>query len=237
MSDWLSIPSGSGAARAVADALLPPVRSALLRHGSALVALAGGRTPADIYTAMAAREIDWPHVTIVPTDERFVAVGHADCNESMLRRCFARDDGRVPRMLGLRGTASTLATAVSDAAAWLDAEARPFDLTVLGVGADGHIASLFPGAAELAAAMAPDAAASVMPMHPTPAAPPPAVPRLTLSLRRLLQSRQLVLLFGGSGKRRVVEAAMRDPDPARLPVGALFQRGAPPLQVIYLEEP
>jgi 6-phosphogluconolactonase len=237
MNDWLSIPAGAAAARAVADALLPAVRTALLAHGSALLGLAGGRTPADAYTAMAARELDWSRVTIVPTDERFVAGDHADSNEFMLRRCFARSDGREPVLLGLRGTAGTLDAAAADAAARLDALARPFDLTVLGVGADGHIASLFPGAAELAAAMAPAGAASVFVMHPTAAAPPPAVPRLTLGLKRLLWSRRVVLLFGGNAKRQVVEAAMRAPDPARLPVSAVFGTGAPPLQVIYLEEP
>jgi 6-phosphogluconolactonase len=121
------------------------------------------------------------------------------------------------------------------AQALLHPYAQPFDLTVLGVGEDGHIASLFPGAAELGAALAADAPGDVFAVNPPATAPPPKVPRLTLGLRRLLWSRQLVLLCAGVAKRRVVEAAMHTQDLARCPVGALFQPGVPPLQLIYLE--
>jgi 6-phosphogluconolactonase len=213
------------------------VRGALQARGSALLALAGGRTPADSYTALADYDLDWQRVTIVPTDERWVSVGHADSNESMLRRCFARGERAAPTLVSLRGNARALAVATADADAAVARLARPFDLTVLGVGVDGHIASLFPGAAELGAALAENTAANVLVMHPTTNAPPPAVPRLTLCLRRLLWSRQLVLLFGGSAKRRVVETAMRTPEVSRLPVSGLFRAGAPPVQIIYLEEP
>jgi 6-phosphogluconolactonase len=235
MSKWLTIP-GTESAAAVAHALLPHVQGALQAQGSALLALAGGRTPGDAYATMAAADLDWPRVTIVPTDERWVDVGHADSNESMLRRCFHHTGRAAPAVLSLRGTARALAAAAADADTAVAALKRPFDLMVLGVGIDGHIASLFPGAAELGAAMAENTAANVMVVHPNSNAPPPAVPRLTLSLRRLLWTRQLVLLFGGIAKRRVVEAAIRTPELSRLPVSALFRAGAPPVQVIYLEE-
>jgi 6-phosphogluconolactonase len=234
--DWHSVPAGPAAAATVASLLAAHLRRALDSGDQAVLALAGGRTPADAYRLLSASALDWARVTLLPTDERWVDIGAPDSNESMLRRCFDAA-GSAPGFLSLRGQAVELSAAVAAADAAVSALQRALDVTLLGVGADGHIASLFPGAAELPAAMAIDATHSVFVMHPTPAAPPPAVPRLTLGLRRLLWSRQLVLLFGGEAKRRVVESAMRSPDPLRLPVGALFGPGLPPVQVIYLEEP
>ena len=233
--DWQDVAAGPGAAVTVARLLAGHLQRALAQPGDALLALAGGRTPEEPFRRLAALPCDWQRVHIVPTDERWVPLGHADCNESMLRRCFERAGGAGPRFLSLRGNATELPAAVADARRALAAHAGLLALTLLGVGADGHIASLFPGAPELAAAMAADAPHAVYSVHPTPAAPPPPVPRLTLGLRRLLHTRQVVLLFGGADKRRVVEAARRAPDPLRVPVGALFQAGLPPVQVIYLE--
>ena len=197
----------------------------LARDGRAVLALAGGRTPWPVYRRLAGAAMDWARVTVLPTDERCVPQGHDASNLRGLSEAFAAAPGIQLQSL-------TVADGDPDASerharTMLAGLRRRFDAVVLGMGADGHTASLFPGAARLARGFDPALDACRIDPDPPPAGAP--YPRISLGVRRLLRSRALHLVVVGVEKRAVLEAALADPDPLRRPVAAILH--APGTQV------
>ncbi|WP_186420404.1 6-phosphogluconolactonase [Bosea sp. CS1GBMeth4] len=201
------------ASEALAEAIAVRLGTLLREQGSALVAVPGGTTPARFLTALGAHELPWENVTLMPTDERFVAPGDQASNERMIRAAFAPlREGRTP-FVSFHNAGDDLAAA----AASLDRVLRglpPLDIVVSGMGADGHVASLFPG--ETAALSAP---ASV---HAVAASPPDLPPRLSLSPARLHGAGYAALLISGAEKDQVLASAAELP--GGFPVGLLLQR-------------
>ncbi len=211
-------------ADAVAAALVDALDTALATRGRATLALAGGRTAPPVIRRLAAQPRDWRAVHIAPSDERWVAADHADCNLRQLRESFAGIDGI--HWLPLVPPAPAGAPDAAYANATLAAVPGEFDAVLLGMGADGHFASLFPGAPTLARALAlnnADAAAPILP-DPLPAAGPH--PRVSLTLARLLRSRRVLLAITGADKRAVLQRAQRDGAASALPVAALLHSPA-----------
>ncbi len=217
----------AGAAADVADAL----DCALKARERALLAVSGGRSPLGLYAAMRAQARAWPRVTVVPVDERCVPPDHPDSNAALVAQHLLRDAAATASWLPFFD-ALPVATDHADAGARL-AEAAcarlapldwPIDVAVLGMGEDGHTASLFPGAEGLAEALqGRQRVAWVRPLH----APHP---RLTLTLPTLRAARRLILLVAGPAKRRVFEIACRAPRDD-LPVSHLLHEAVSPVHV------
>lgn len=155
------------------------------------LALSGGGTARACYERLAAAGgLDWGGVEVLIGDERFVDVGHPDSNEGMARRVLLAGAGGA-RLHSARGTATT----VEEAAAAYDAvvaDLLPIGLVHLGLGADGHTASLFPGAPELS-----EAERLVVPAE----SPDHPHPRITLTLPAIARSDLVVFTVEGESKR------------------------------------
>lgn len=206
-------------AAACAHGISEAIDQAIALRRQAALALAGGTTPVPILRRVAVQQHDWRLVTILPTDERWVAPGHADSNLRLLRAVFAGAAGI--RWCSLVPDEPAGAPDATYAISALAAVPRPLDLCLLGMGSDGHFASLFPGAPGLRAALDPaggDAAIAIVP-DPMPAAGPQA--RISLALARLLDSRRLMLVISGAEKLAVLRRAGRR-DGQDLPVAALL---------------
>jgi 6-phosphogluconolactonase len=211
---------GESLADACATRIARAIDDGLAARRLAAVALAGGRTAPPILERLATGQRKWSHVTVAPTDERWVPVEHPDSNLRLLRQGLALAPGI--RWLNLVPDRAAGAPQVKHANWALKAVPGPFDAVLLGMGADGHFASLFPGAANLADALdlaSTEPAVTILP-DPMPSAGPH--PRVSLTLARLLDSRRVLLALVGEEKRAVLRQAQRDPDPARLPVSALL---------------
>lgn len=205
---------------ALATRLARETDAALRQRGAATLALAGGRTTPPVLRRFAGETRDWSRLTILPTDERWVSSEHPDCNLRQLRESFAGVAGI--RWLALAPDQPSGQPDASFANANLEAIPSAIDATLLGMGVDGHFASLFPGASNLAEALSPahlEAAVAIVP-EPMPAAGPH--PRISLSLARLLHSRHVILAISGTDKRAVLDRAIRENEPERLPVAALL---------------
>ena len=112
-------------------------------NGQATLVLSGGSSPIDLFERLALIELDWSRVTVLPSDERWVATDQPESNEAALREHLLYGPGNAARLFGLYRDKGT----PDDATSQLDAELRqlprPFDAVVLGMGEDGHTASLF----------------------------------------------------------------------------------------------
>ncbi|MEZ5443857.1 MAG: 6-phosphogluconolactonase [Lysobacterales bacterium] len=211
---------------AVLGVMHDTITGALASRGEALVGLSGGSTPIPVYRALASAQLPWDRVRFLVIDERFVSTDEADSNEGQLRRALA-PVGPTLQLIGLRGEAEEPVAAAAAANAVVAALPRP-DLLLLGMGEDGHIASLFPQGRGCDAARAPDQALRVMATCPEPLPAGAPHPRLTLTLSAIAGARQCLLLMTGAAKRAVYDRAASDP---ALPVGDLMRAGMPPLQV------
>lgn len=209
-------------ALALADALADTVRTALQARGHAWLALAGGRTPLPAYVLLAAADLDWDRVTLVPTDERCVPHAHPDCNARALQEAFAAASNV---------TIDALTVADGDPARSLAHAQRllaprhgqPFDAVVLGMGADAHTASLFPGADGVGAALDPDGSADACHVVPDPLPPEAPFERISLTAPRLLRARQVLLAVTGQAKQQVLRRAQAGADPAVMPIAAILR--------------
>ncbi|CAK0746806.1 6-phosphogluconolactonase [uncultured Gammaproteobacteria bacterium] len=213
-------------AEALASAVALALAAGLAERDQVSLVVPGGTTPQRFLEALAHKPLDWSRVTVITGDERWVPVGHPDSNEGMVRAAFRHGPAAAARLVGLwvEGTVEP-ALALTEVSARLASCPRPWQVAVLGLGADGHVASLFPGqswgkqpgAAPCLAAIAPDGSA-----------------RLSLSLCALVEARHLILLFGGATKRAAFDRALgRATSGNDLPLVALLSRRAGPVDVYY----
>jgi 6-phosphogluconolactonase len=180
-------------------------------RGVAHLALSGGRTPARTYELLADALEDWDGVDIWFADERCVAPEDKESNYRLAAETLLRpaeiDPARVHRMEGELGPEAGARRYADALRAQIPPAARALpvlDLIVLGIGPDGHVASLFPGAPTLDAG----AQAICLPVHDSPKPPPE---RITLSLAVLRAARRCLLLATGAGKADAIAAALAEP--------------------------
>lgn len=213
-------------AATLSERLVQVIDAALTARGSAFLALAGGRTAPPVFRRLSERVLDFSSVCAVPTDERWVPHSHPDCNLSAAKAAFAGAPGL--RWLALTPAVPHGAVDADFAEQQLAGHPHAFDAVLLGMGADGHFASLFPGAPTLAAALdirSRSAAIAIVP-EPMPTAGPH--PRISLTLARLLNARRVMLAITGADKRDTLERAHHD----RLPIAALLDH-CPDLDIVW----
>ncbi|WP_306227006.1 6-phosphogluconolactonase [Bosea beijingensis] len=209
---WHRFATLADASEALAEAVAIRLKDLLAGKGRALLAVPGGTTPAGFLAALGQHDLPWEQVTLLPTDERFVAADDAASNERMIRAQFAPLAAGRALFLSFHEHGSDIEAAAALLCAKL-AELPDIDLLVSGMGADGHIASLFPGA-EATFDTALDSGIVV-------ARPPGLPPRLSLSPARLLGAGWASLLVSGVAKEAVLKAAQeREQQP--LPVDLLL---------------
>jgi 6-phosphogluconolactonase len=228
-AQWMAFDSTDALAWAFAEQLTARAAECIARQGQFALALTGGRTPEPLYRRLGQppwREaIDWTKAIIVFGDERTVAPDHADSNYGMAARAWL-DGGPVPaaNILRMEGEAPDPAAAASRYAEALSrvlpaaANGMPrIDLVLLGMGDDGHVASLFPGTAALECADR-AVAANAVPQHKTT--------RLTLTYPALDAADEVWMLVTGVGKAgRVAEGLGYRAGGGALPVGRLRTQG------------
>ena len=217
--EWWDYDSTDEMADAVASDAAFIIESAIEARGGAVIALPGGKTPIPIYDKLAAAKLDWKRVTILPTDDRLVPMGDALSNITAIAKVF------LPR--GVRLLPITSEAAADYKAAGRAADARlqdvhwPLDLCVLGVGIDGHTASIFPGADYDEAIAGPKDRRAVGVM-PDPLPPEAPVARVTLTRAAIAASRALMLAVTGQDKRAIIEAAIAEGPLSRYPIGRVL---------------
>ena len=214
---------------AVADAAAKALVLALRDADRPSLVATGGTTPGPTYDRLAKADLDWGRLTVTLTDERFVDPSSPDSNERLIRQHLLVGPAAAARFLPLKnGRASPAEDAeVADKALRV---LEFFDAVLLGMGKDGHVASLFPGAAGLAEALDPRGAAFCIGVDM--AGEEPRVPRISLTLRALLDCGLIVLLTTGEEKRAVIERVAADATYAP-PVAAILRQTETPVRILW----
>lgn len=212
---------------AFAKQLVAIINNAIQHRGMAYLVVSGGRTPQALFQTLAQTDLPWQHVTILLADDRYVAPDDARSNEKLVRETLLQHHAAVANFMSLYAEATDAFAAIPAIAPRL-AALPTFDAVILGMGEDGHTASLFPCCAQLAAGLADDAA-DVLATVPTTA----PLQRISLSKARLLKSRQLFLHLVGSNKLHVLQQAQAGSDAHAMPIRAFLQQTAVPLTVMY----
>lgn len=227
----------------IGDLLTEGVR----KRAQASLLVSGGSTPIPLFARLAGMELPWQHVTISLVDERWVKPTSGDSNENLVRTHLLQKNAAAARFIPMKTNDATPLQGEEHCAAALLAIPRPYDCLILGMGNDGHTASLFPGAENLAAAIDPRSAKICMAMQPLDAAlhpsleraalghPCPAAPheRMTLTLSAILNSRQLFLHLQGEAKKKVLTRALDAGDALEMPIRCVLRQESTPIAIYW----
>jgi 6-phosphogluconolactonase len=212
-------------ADALATAVAEALRTAIATQGTATLVVSGGRSPTAFFQRLAQQQLPWSQVVVSLADARWVGVEHADSNEALVRRHLLQGPAAAARLLGLYRPAVSLEEAALAADQAL-AELPSIDVLVLGMGDDGHTASLFPNSPNLAQALRPDGTRRCLPML----APSEPRQRLSMTLALLASARLPLLAIQGPSKLATLSAALATGEVAQMPIRALLRS---PLEIYW----
>jgi 6-phosphogluconolactonase len=219
-------------AHGLAEEIAGRLGGALESRGGASLVVTGGTTAGPLYDRLSRAVLAWDRVFVTLSDERWVKTDSLDSNEALVRQRLLVNSAATARFTPLKIDMPTAEAAQSKVNWTVAAMRRPFDVTVLGMGADGHVASLFAGAEGVAQAMDLSDPALVRPIRYERAAGSPE--RMTLTLRALLESRFIALMIRGADKRAAYFRALTGPgDATTQPVRALLHQDTTPVAVYW----
>jgi 6-phosphogluconolactonase len=226
-AEWWEYDSLDELADAVAGDVAFIVESAVDARGTSLIAVPAGKTGPAIFPKLVAQKVPWRKVTIIPTDDRLVAMDDERSNIRAIGKAFIPVGARV---IPIATDIVDYKLAGNSADARLQDFPWPPDLVWLGMGEDGHTASIFAGPDLQEALDAPKArrAIGVMP-DPLPAEAP--VARVTLTRAAILSARTVVITITGNEKRAVLEQAIADGPSSTLPIGRVLAEAEQPIDI------
>lgn len=232
MSHWVHehrFPDAVALSHALAGEIKVDLEEAIQVRGIASLVVSGGRTPIRLFDQLSTEKLDWSRVWITLADERWVDTTDAASNERLVRQHLVSRQAANVRFVGLKNPAPTPEAGADWAWRALSRVPHPYDVIVLGMGMDGHTASLFPGSLALARALDPSTSPGCVAVNALAA--PHA--RVTLNLAALLDSRRIILHIEGDAKWQVYHKARLAGSVNEFPVRAVLHQQEVPVDVYW----
>lgn len=226
MASFKEFKQRDDAAAALARRIGERLRAAVCRRACASL-IVSVAAPRPLFRTLRLLPVPWYLVTIVPSDEGWVPVEDDDSNEGIIRRDLLAGEPGFANFVSLYRRNRAARDSLAELHASLKEVHRPFDAVVLGMGSDGHMASLFPDSPDLQLALHSEAECVVQ--APTRS----RHPRVSLTIRSLLDAREVNLLFFGEHKRAVYEDSLRPGPVEQYPVRALMRQSHVPINVYW----
>lgn len=219
------------------DALLDKVssqlRCAIAQDQLASLVVSGGQTPVPLYALLAAQSLDWPKVQITLSDERWTHDNYNATNESAIRNTFGNTLAKGMQFFPLLTDDASPNAAITTIESRLRQIKQPFDMVILGMGADGHFASLFPHMHNLQLALDTECEATCIAAIPDPLPDNAPYTRLSLTLATLLKTMELILLVTGPTKMELIREIIDSNKHSALPVSHLLRQSKVPVKVYW----
>ncbi len=201
---------------------------AIEQHGSASLVVSGGRTPKGFFHLLSQEFLDWSKVTVTLADERWVDADHKDSNEKLVQENLLINEACIARLVALKNSATSAQVGETSIDQDLSAIGR-FTLVILGMGDDGHTASLFPGSEALNIGLDMESGRQCLAVQPLDA----PHERMSMTLPRLLDSEQIIVHISGENKGKVLAMADAGDDRFELPIRAVLQQTITPVSVYW----
>ncbi len=216
-------------AKTLAAEIAEKLRQAIRERGKARIVLSGGTTPQKTYLLLSKEDVSWDRVEITLADERWVPSSHPRSNHCLLNMTLFEPLEKKPHFVPLYRDHEDPSQVIDEINRDVESIMRPFDLVLLGMGADGHTASLFPQGDQLAESLNLDDPMLARVIN----APGASEPRITLTLRALLDSRHIILAFSGLKKFQAFEYVMVPGAVEDMPIRAVLRNAHSPIDIFY----
>ncbi len=222
-------PDAKALAYALSGELQVDLQEAIAARGMASLAISGGRTPATLFKQLSNEKLDWHKVSVTLVDERWVDTNSEASNEHLVKTTLLQAKAASTKFVGLKNTADTAQAGIEWCWRTLSKLPHPYDAVLLGMGDDGHFASLFPGNPQLHQALALTEAPGCIAMH----APVEPHDRVSLNLSAILDTRRVIVLIQGESKWSVYQRARTTGSVIDLPIRAVLQQQLVPVDVFW----
>ncbi|WP_372761740.1 6-phosphogluconolactonase [Pseudoalteromonas sp.] len=208
------------------------LRAGIASDGRAVLMVSGGSSPAPAYKHLSTLDLDWQHVDVAMVDERWVDSSHEKSNEAFINSTLLQNYGAAANFVTMKNSATTAAQGSAACETAYNALKRPFDVTILGMGPDGHTASLFPHAQGLEQGLTSDklvCAINAIESDVTGS----ITERMTLTLNAIAQSKVVKLLISGEEKLAVYKQAKAGGDVNDMPLRAVLNHPTINIEVYW----
>lgn len=221
---WHEFPSADQCIQALAGDISARLDRSIQTTGRAGLAVSGGRSPRELFGALSLVDLAWEHVEITLVDERFVAPTDPDSNEGLVRSHLLQNKASRARFAGLISDPADLQASLDTA----NRQTGDLTIVILGMGDDGHTASLFPGASQLKEGLSPTEQRRYI--HVTP--PSAAHERISMTLAAILSAQQIIVHIAGDHKRQIISKAKEGMTPA-LPISYVIEQAKVPCDIYW----
>ncbi|HET6621192.1 MAG TPA: 6-phosphogluconolactonase [Dongiaceae bacterium] len=226
---WTDCPDRASWANKAAGKIAELLEDSIAARGAASLLVAGGSTPQPIFQRLSQMHLDWAKVHVGLTDERWVRATHSDSNEHLVRHALLRNQASSARFHPLYSSAPRPSAGLAEAERSINAMPRPFDAVLLGMGTDGHFASLFPGLPETRVGLDLHNPALCVAID----RPQSGYARLSLTVTALLYAQLILVAISGRPKRTVALQALAGG--ADTPIAALLSHRKDDLEFLWTE--
>ncbi len=214
---------------ALSDEIASLLAAGIEKKGRASLAVSGGSTPVALFEELSSKDIPWEKVVIFLVDERWVEPTDPDSNEKLVRDHLLGNRAAAATFIGMKNSAPTAGEGEAGCEEQLKKVPVPFDVLILGMGGDGHTASLFPGAKKLPAATDMKSGRTCMALAPLTA----PHERMSLTLPVILSAGNIFLHIVGPEKKKVLENALSDGPPEEMPIRFVLRNEEKPVNVYW----
>ncbi|WP_111976403.1 6-phosphogluconolactonase [Algibacillus agarilyticus] len=212
---------------AFAERVAGILADAIATKGAASLVVSGGSTPLPFFKALSQIDLAWEKVTVTLADERWVEEDHKDSNTALVKNNLLQNKAAVATFAAIKTPEASAFGSEASVTASLAGLPQPLDVLILGMGEDGHTASLFPCSEQIKQCF--ESEELVIAVQPTTA----PHERMSLTLKSLLNANQIFLHIVGASKKTVLDKALASDDKFEMPIRAILQQDAVPVDVIY----